>query len=79
MARKQFVPVTTAALIARINRKLKHDDEKLCKSRSEGAAHDLGEYFVIDASRNYVVTKGIELEEFGRELGVLRGWEALQS
>jgi hypothetical protein len=72
------VPVTERALMARINRKLSHDDEVLKKCRPDSQwYHDLGDYYGVDLRRNAVVYQHRGLEEFGRELGVLRDFEEL--
>jgi len=49
------VPVTRRALIARINRKLAHDNKQLCASRSVGELQNLGAYYVLDTHGNEVV------------------------
>lgn len=65
-------PVTKAALIARINRKLAHSDQALHKTRNNPSdQHDLGEYHIIDRSFNRLEAAHVDLEEWGRELEVL--------
>ncbi len=44
-------------------------------SRGERARLDLGEFYVLDVSGNSVLSKQIDPEELGRELGVLHAWE----
>ena len=71
------MPVSPRALLARINRKLVHDGEcmKTCRSDSRWW-HDLGDYYVVDLSRNFLTHKHYDLEEWGRDLGMpqaLRG------
>ena len=67
--------VTTRALIARINRKLKPDFEVLRKARGASAEADVGEYFVVDLRFNAIVDKHVDPESYGRELGVLKDFE----
>ena len=50
--------------------------EQLMKSRSEQMEQDLGRYYVVDTYRNAVTNTCIDLETPGRELEVLRPWEA---
>ena len=69
--------VTMQALIKRINRKLAHQDEKLRVARAERVRFDLGDYYVIDVSRNFVISKHVDPEELGRELGVLTEFEKI--
>lgn len=79
----QKVPVSERALIQRINRKLKGDDQKLCAARGtwDGPTwhpnSDLGRYYIIDISRNFLVSSNVDLEDYGRELKVLAPWEEL--
>ena len=79
MAKKkeQRVPVSERALIARINRKLRADDEMLKTTRSKRAEFDLGRYYVIDVRGPNIVHDHIDLEDYGRELEVLKPYEAL--
>lgn len=72
------MPVSPRALLARINRKLVHDGEcmKTCRSDSRWW-HDLGDYYVVDLSRNFLTHKHYDLEEWGRDLGCLKPYEGL--
>lgn len=63
--------VTEKALIARINRKLKKDSERLCKTRGQQARSNLGDYYILDWYRNWIVAYHCDLEGLGRELEVL--------
>ena len=75
---KKTVPVGKRALIARINRTLKKDDEMLKATRGERARSDLGDYYIIDVRGNLILHKDVDLEDLGRELGVLKGVEHLE-
>ena len=87
MAKKRTgVPVSERALIQRINRKLNADRptprqsgtiDVLKRARGARAELDLGRHYVIDLRSNCVLHKDVDLEEFGRELGVLRPYEAV--
>lgn len=63
--------VTQRTLVQRINRKLAHQDKRLCKSRSFGDFSNLGSWYVLDTARNAVVDHHVTPESLGRELGVL--------
>lgn len=64
-------PVSTRALVQRINRKLAHDNEGIRKVR--GTA---GSFVQVDFLRGMVIsTEFTDLEDFGREIGVLERWE----
>jgi hypothetical protein len=74
------VPVTLKALMARINRRLRHEGrcgELLKTARSEGVERDLGRYYLVDLDRNSVTRRDVDPEELGRELGALKQWEEL--
>lgn len=70
------VPLTARALLQRINRKLLPDSERIVKTRSRWVS-TVGDYFRIDLNKNAVVDHDVNLENLGRELGVLRPYEAL--
>jgi hypothetical protein len=75
--KRQMVPVSTRALIQRINRKLAHDGAKLFAVRGKRALIQYGEYFVIDWENGAggAWPTHVDPEEYGRELGVLKTWE----
>ena len=76
MPRKR-VSVTMKALVQRINRRLHKDEEQLRKTRGARALLDLGEWYIVNWNRNFIVAQHVDPEELGRELGVLQEWEAL--
>ncbi len=66
--------VAKSALVQRINRVLLKRDERLKKLRNGRDSRwwlDLGDYYVIWLSRNAIVGRHIDIEQYGRELGVL--------
>jgi len=67
--------VTKRALFQRINRALQKDGEQLKTSRGMQAYLDVGTYYAIDISRNFISRKEVDLEALGRELGVLKPYE----
>ena len=75
---RKKVPVSMAALMARINRKLAHDGERFKASRSAGEFDNLGDYYTVDLSMNAVVGKHQDPEELARELEVMQPWEKLE-
>jgi hypothetical protein len=74
------VPVSRRALIRRISRSLRKDDQWLRTCRGAGVAPGppswIGRYYVVNAD-NIPVEGDVDLEEFGRELGVLKPHERL--
>jgi hypothetical protein len=73
-----LIPVSERALLQRINRKLAKSGEMVRKSRTERLRLDVGDYFLVDTNKNAVVGHSVNLEEKGRELGVLSQWERLE-
>lgn len=80
MAKKKPAVVTIAerALLARIQRRLKLDGQKLLKCRHQDPATyaQLGTYYIVD--EHTIVATHQEPETLGRELGVLKPYEKLE-
>ena len=75
-ARGGKVPVSLRALIARVNRKLRPDDERLKTARGR-ARSSVGDHYIVNFKRNWIVSKDVDPEAVGRELGVLEKWEVV--
>jgi hypothetical protein len=75
MSRREKVPVTTRAVIQRINRELKPDLQMLKITRGERWRPELGDFYVSDFNKNWIVEKHVDPETLGRELEVLESWE----
>ena len=71
--------MTKGALIQRVSRALAKEGEILKKSRGMQMFLNVGEYYAIDLQYNAVSRKNINLEDLGRELGVLRPYEVLSA
>ncbi|MGA1998338.1 MAG: hypothetical protein ABSH45_21445 [Bryobacteraceae bacterium] len=81
MSTKQKVLIGTRALIARVNRKLKHEDQQLRTARSQGTEITVGKYFVVSTNPNdgnAIMETHVDLGELGQCLGVIQPWEALE-
>jgi hypothetical protein len=77
-AKKPTVPVSKRALIARLNRKLRADDEIIKTTRgSTRARQEMGEFFVIDTRTRGMVADNIDLEDYGRSYECLQPYESL--
>ena len=74
MTRKQ---VTERALVQRLNRCLAREDRVLRKCRPGPDYAELGDWYCVDLSSNTIASKDVDLEEWGRELGVLKPYEAM--
>ena len=70
------ITTTTSAIKQRINRKLRHQDERLKTSRSHGERSNLGDYYIVDF-RNIVTASHCNLTELARDLGVLAHGETI--
>jgi hypothetical protein len=75
---KSKAPVSLRALVQRINRKLVHENEQLKATRGDRWRHEQGDYYIVDHSRRWIVAKHVDVEELGRELGVLAEFEAIR-
>ena len=71
------VPVTARALLARINKALAKNGEKMCATRADTLAHaELGEFYIVNAEEA-VTDQRCTLDSVGRKLGVLKAYEEL--
>lgn len=74
-------PVSLGALIARINRKLEPDYCVLKITRGAAMRVDVGDMYILDWNRNFIVEPRVDPVALGREMGVLaahefvEGWE----
>jgi hypothetical protein len=73
--RTRGVPVTTRAVIQRINRLLAAEGKELKKTRGILAERDLGDYYVCNSDS--VLSHHVDLETLGREMGALQSYEVL--
>jgi len=71
------VPVTMNALIQRINRAIAPEQQSLRITRDRWRS-DLGDYYVVDFNRNWIVASHVNPEEVAREMGLLRSWESVK-
>lgn len=71
-------PVAERALLARVDRALAKSGQSIRRCRPESRAFpSLGRYYTIDLATARVIRKGIDLEQYARELGLLRDDEEL--
>jgi hypothetical protein len=80
MAKAEKVPVSERALIQRLNRKMRDDDLMVRTTRpGTRAEFDLGRHYVVNWRINGIIAggKNIDLEDYGREYGVLHPYERL--
>ena len=75
---KGKVPISERAAIQRLNRVLAKDGEMLKKSRPSKFFNELGEFYLLDIERNFIVEKDVDLEALAREHKALAAWEVLE-
>jgi len=46
------------------------------KARERAKRYGVGDYYKLDFYRNIITEQGVDPEELGREMGVLRPWNA---
>ncbi len=71
------VPVSERALIQRINRCLNKSDEYIKKARGV-AVNTIGQFYRVDFYSNAVIERDVDIEELGRKIGALQGYEELK-
>ena len=73
--------VSEHAMKSRIKRKIAHDHMALVINRSERSREELGEYMVVDLTRNTPVVWGMSLHDlvdYGLQIEVLHSYEAVE-
>ena len=78
MLRQPKIEVSMRAVIQRINRRLARVGEHLHRYRGGQWYTDLGDYYIRDEYRNFLVQGHVEPEGLARELGVLRESEVVE-
>lgn len=79
MSKKKHVPVSEPAVLQRINRTLAKELQTLKVTRGERARIEVGDYYVLDHNRNFIVATHVDVEGMACELGVLREYEQLMA
>jgi len=77
MVKSDKVPVSERALVQRVNRMLAQEDQALKKTRGSRWLNDLGAYYTADLQHNAILDRMVDLEEFGKEFGMLAEYEHL--
>ena len=73
--------ISEHAALLRLNRKLKKEQRKVCRSRFSqvrGDYGELGRFYVVDESIGAVIARDIDLSQLMKEAGVLKNYEAIQ-
>ena len=73
----QKAPVTMRSVIARINRRLKPDQQMLKVTRGERLRINVGNYYVMDFSMNAILHTNVDPERMARDLDCLMDYEAV--
>lgn len=72
--------VSERAVIQRINRRMGAEDwpRKLKTARpGTRSEQELGRFFIIDVSRNFILDTGVDLADLAKELKCLAAWEEM--
>lgn len=70
------VKVSERALFSRLSRHLAKEDIALKKCRFDSRWYnDLGNYYTVHIRTNAIDSRHVDLEQWGRECGVLRDYE----
>ena len=77
MSKTTTIPVSKEALAKRIDRTLNKQGLRLRKSRNKRARQELGEFYAVSIELGGAWPTHIDLEDYGRELGVLQPGERL--
>jgi hypothetical protein len=79
MTLREKLPISKRAAIARINRYYQREDSgyRLKTTRGQRWRNDLGDHYILDIYRNWIIEKHIDVEELARELEVLAAWETV--
>ena len=73
------VPVSMRALLLRINRKLKKEQQVLKTLRGDRYERDLGRYYTVNVADNRIAATHVDPTVLGRELGCIHGDEHVQT
>ena len=74
---KTKVPIAERALVARINRKLAADGQKLKKARGANTESSVGLFFIVNVQGNYVAHQRVDIVDLAQKLKVMEEWEML--
>lgn len=72
-----MILVTESNLIARINERLRAGRERLFKTPEWRGFPPEGDHYIINVHRDTIVQTHVDIEDLGRELGVLRVGEVV--
>jgi hypothetical protein len=75
------ITITFRSLLQRLNRRLAQDNEIIRSPRGRASRESMGDYYLLDTKLNGVVKLDLspaEIENMGRELGVLKAWEEVR-
>lgn len=75
MARASQISISRRALIQRLQRALKEDELVLRTAHNERVRRKMGDYYTMDLRTSQVMETYVDLEDLGREYGVLKDYE----
>ncbi len=69
------IAIDKRALIDRVNRRLKKNNQRLYRAKGANMLKDLGACYIVDLSKEHVAQRHVKLEKFAREIGALKPYE----
>lgn len=78
MAKHAKVPVTSRALIQRINRAMRKNEDDRVVKKTRGRKPSVGEFYVLNTRGNWVDFPDVDLVELAKEYEVIQPWEELR-
>jgi hypothetical protein len=69
------IPVRQRTLYVRLGRHLEGEGLRIHAARGPLAESAIGKYYVVHMATGTIVRSNVDLEEYGRELGVLKPYE----
>ncbi|MBZ5527075.1 MAG: hypothetical protein LAN71_04110 [Acidobacteriia bacterium] len=76
-SKRQLVPVSERAIVQRLNRAMGKEGLRLKKARSTQTETSVGEWYVIDITRNFVAQQDVDLAKLAKKWKVLAAWETV--
>lgn len=70
--------VAERTVLARLNRKLEKDNQKMFRAReTDQSFNDTGRFYVVSMDTNAITATHCNMEDWAREVWALRDWEQI--
>lgn len=74
---EQKIPVSSRAVLARVNRILGKEGKALRFSRSQGEKANLGEGYILNTEKGAIEHSHVSLKEWAQKLGAIKAFEEM--